>query len=143
MLFLKTQKKKLQAQKFLARMANQWSMDRVRKLVERRGEQRATLNVGVWVIPMDEVGPNILQAFVALTRDLSSNGLSVITDRTVDAPEFLVGFSGEPEASFLRAKVLCRKGLGLGWLQLGIEVTGMVGKEEYPQLTEFAGSVMF
>src|SRR5208337_1081011 len=52
MLFLKTQKKKLQAQKFLARMANQWSMDRVRKLVERRGEQRATLNVGVWVIPM-------------------------------------------------------------------------------------------
>ena len=27
-------------------------------------EQRATLNVGVWVVPMDEAAPAIMQAFV-------------------------------------------------------------------------------
>jgi len=118
-------------------------MDRVRKLVERRAEQRAALNIGVWVVPMDEAAPEISQAFVALTKDLSSSGLSLITNRSISTSEFLVGFSGEPEARFLRARVLCRKDLGLGWLQLCMEVTGMVEKEEYPQLTEFAGSVMF
>ncbi|MGO9113705.1 MAG: hypothetical protein ACLP9L_31115 [Thermoguttaceae bacterium] len=143
MLFLKSRKRKSEAQKFLTQIANQWTMDRVRTLEERRTEQRATLNVGVWVVPMDEAAPRIFQAFVALTRDLSSNGLSVITNQSIDTPEFLVGFSGEPEARFLRARVLDRKDLGLGWLQLCMEITGMVEKEEYPPLTEFAGSVMF
>ena len=92
---------------------------------------------------MDETAPEITQAFVALTRDLSSNGLSLITNRSIDTPEFLVCFSGESEPRFLRANVLYRKHLGLGWLQLCMEVTGMVEMEEYPQLTEFAGSVMF
>lgn len=142
MLFLK-RRRKSEAQKFLAQMANQWTMDRVRTLEERRGEQRATLNVGVWVVPMGETAPAIMQAFVALTRDLSSNGLSVITTRSIETTEFLVGFSAEPEARFLRTKILCQKDMGLGWLQLGMEVTGMVDTEQYPQLTEFAGSVMF
>jgi hypothetical protein len=143
MLFLKSRKRKADAQKFLAQMANQWTLGRVRVLEERRSEQRATLNVGVWIVPMNESAPEIMQAFVALTRDISSSGLSIITNRSIPTPEFLVGFSSEPEAKFLRTSVLDSKDLGLGWLQLCIEVIGMVDKEDYPQLTEFAGSVMF
>jgi len=140
MFFSKTRTKEFEAQKFLAQVANQWSMDRARRLEERRTEQRAPGNVGVWVIPMDEAAPEISQAFVALTKDLSSNGLSVICNRSVDTPEYLVGFSGEPEARFLRAKLLSRKDLGLGWLQLCMQVIEMVDKETYPQLMQFSGS---
>ena len=143
MFFLKSRSKKCEAQKFLVQMANQWTMDRISKLDERRTERRANLNVGVWVVPMDEKVPKVLQAFVALTRDLSSSGLSIITKQSIVTREFLVGFTDEPEARFLRTRVLDRKDLGLGWLQLCMEVTGMVDKEEYPELTEFAGSVMF
>jgi hypothetical protein len=143
MFFFKSRKRKAEAQKFLAQMANQWTMDRLRQRDERRTEQRAALNFGVWVMPMAEAGPEISQAFVAPTRDLSSNGLSLITNWPIPTPEFLVCFSGELEMRFLRAKVLCRKGLGLGWLQLSMEVIGMVKQDEYLPLQEFAESVMF
>jgi len=140
MFFWKTRTKEFDAQRFLAQMANQSSMDRARKLEECRTEQRTTLNIGVWVIPMDEAAPETSQAFVAVTKDLSSNGLSVICNRFIDRSEFLIGFSGEREATFLRAKVLYRKDLGLGWLQLCMHVIEMADKEKYPQLMEFSGA---
>jgi hypothetical protein len=143
MLFSTVRKRKSEAQKFLAQMANQWTMDRVRTLEERRGEQRTTFNIGVWVIPVDESAPHTSKAFIALTRDLSSSSLSVIANRSIDTSEALVCFSGEPDPRFLRTKILYRKEMGLGWFQLCMEATGMVKKDDYPQLAEFAGFVMF
>lgn len=143
MLFTKSRKRKSEAQEFLARITNQWMNERVEGYEERRAEERAILNVGVWIIPMDQAGPVTAQAFVALTKDLSRNGLSVITHRSITTSTFLVCFSGEPEVKFLLAKVHYRKHLGLGWIQLCMEVTGIVDKDDYPQLSTFTGLVMF
>ena len=131
------------AQQFLCRLVDQWTMDRVRRPEDQRSETRTTLNVGVWLIPINEAVPEISQTFLALTKDVNSKGLSVITNRSISMPEFLVGFSAEPEAIFLRAKVANRKQLGMGWLQLGMEVTGIVEVAEHPQLRRFTGTVMF
>src|SRR5208282_210912 len=65
MMFLKARKRRTEAHVFLTQMANQWTMDRLRNVAERRGEQRANLNVGVWLVPMQKAAPVVLRAFVA------------------------------------------------------------------------------
>jgi hypothetical protein len=142
MFFWKSQNKQLKAQCALARLADQATMGKVRRLDERRSERRTTFSVGVWVIPMNGAVPEIADIFVALTKDLSSKGLSVITNRFLGTSEVLICFSGESEKTFLRADIRNCEKLGLGWLQLGMEVTEIVELEEYPQLKEVSEMVI-
>ena len=111
-------------------------MDRIRKLEEHREEHRSALNVGVWVIPIDGTATLIADAFVSLAVDVSSKGLAVITNRFISTLEVLIWFSGTSEAKFLRATVLNCKELGLGWFRIGMAVTEIVEKEQYPHLRE-------
>jgi hypothetical protein len=143
MFFTKPRTKILEAQTFLARLADSGTMNRVRQLEDQRSERRTALNLGVWCIPMDARAPLISQAFAALTKDLCSNGLSVITNDSIVASELLVCFSGNPVARFVRVNVRNRKELGMGWLQLGLEATELVDAGRYPELGEFAGTVVF
>ena len=137
--FSKSRNKQSEAQQFLARLADRESMDRLRMLEEHRDEKRTSLNVGVWIIPMDGADLVIEKIFVALAMESSSKGLAVITNRSVSASEVLVCFSGQYGAKFLRADVRNCKRMGLGWFRLGMEVTEIVEKEEHPQLNEFEG----
>lgn len=143
MFFSKTQNKEAKAQQFLARLADQQTVDRIRIPEDRRAETRTVFQVGVWVIPIAEATPEISMAFVALTKDVTSKGLSIVTNRSIPTQEALVVFSDNFEATFLRAKVCNRKHRGLGWLQLGLEVTGIVTLDECPALKRFTNSAMF
>jgi len=134
MFFTKTRNKHLEAQQFLARLADQGTMDRVRKVQECRTELRTALSVGVWVIPMKEKVPDVENTFAALIKDVSSKGVSVITNQPLSASEVLVCILIQPEMKVLRAKVANCVERGLGWLQIGTEVIELVDKEQYPQL---------
>jgi len=142
MFFWKTRDKRLEAQYVLARLADQATTNKVRRPEEQRAECRTAISVGVWVIPINGAAPEIAGIFVALTRDLSSKGLSVFTNRFLGTSEVLVSFSGESEATFLRASIRNCKKLGLGWLQLGMEVTGIVENEKCPQLSKLSKMVI-
>jgi len=111
-------------------------MDRIRRLEEHRGEQRTAFNLGVWVVPMDGPAPVIADAFTALAMDVSSEGLAVSTNHSLSTSEVLICLSGNFEAKFLRADVLNCKELGLGWLRIGMKVTEIVEREQYPHLRE-------
>ncbi|MEI8372404.1 MAG: hypothetical protein WCJ35_06160 [Planctomycetota bacterium] len=136
MFFSKARNKQLEVQRFLARLADQGAMDRVRKLEEHRDEHRSALSAGVWVIPIDGTAALIADALVALAVDVSSKGLAVITNRSISTLEVLIWFSGISEAKFLRATVLNCEEQGLGWIRIGMAVTEIVEKEQYPHLRE-------
>lgn len=142
MFFWNTRNKQAEVQQFLARLADQAAMDRIRPFEEHRGEQRTTLSLGVWVVPMDWAAPKISDAFVALAMDVSSKGLAVIANRSISTSEVLICFPGRFEANFVRAHVLNCKELGLGWLRMGMEATEVVEKEHYPHLRKLNRSMI-
>jgi hypothetical protein len=73
---------------------------------------------------------------------LSAIGLGVIADRLVAKEKVLVCFLDQSEVRFLWAEVRSRKPLGFGWFLLGLDVWEIVEKDEYPELHEFAESLV-
>jgi hypothetical protein len=131
-----TRTKQLEVQQFLARLANQGAMARVRRLEEHRDESRTALNIGVWVVPMQDNVPQIEGTFVALASDLSSKGLAIVTNHDLSSSEVLVCFAGNTDETFLRAKVCNNKELGLGWLRVGLEACELLETGQHPRLRE-------
>ena len=142
MLYSASRTKQMHAQEFLSRLVEERDVERVPKYGERRSERRTDLSTAVWVIPLDEDCPEIGKAFVAVTRDISSLGMAVVTHRAVLMPEIVICFSGKGQPVFLRARVRGQKDLGLGCFRLSLEVTELVDTEEYPQLRHFTERVL-
>ena len=109
---------------------------------ERRLEGRTDSIIGIVVVPIHDDFPDISKAFSAITRDVSTTGISVIANRSILTPEVVICLSGKSEARLLRGLVRYRKELGLGWVRFGMEVTDVLDKSEYPQLTRFVGSIV-
>jgi hypothetical protein len=82
------------------------------------------------------------RAFAAITKDVSAKGIGVIANRPALTPEVLICFSGKSDAKLLRAVVRYHIKLGLGWLQLGVKVTRIVDKREYPQVSRCVAAML-
>ena len=109
---------------------------------ERRSEPRVDLTVAVLVVPMDGDLPDISRAFTAITKDVSNDGIGVIAHRFLLTPEVLIYLWREGELRLLRAAVRHRKELSRGWGRFGVDVTGTLEKNEYPELRRFIGTLL-
>jgi hypothetical protein len=130
------------AQQLLATLANQGRGLKIGRVDERHWTQRADLSVGVLVVPLSDDCPDIGKAFTAMTKDVCSMGIGVVTNRSIPTAEALLRLSGNSETRLLRTTVRNRKELGQGWVRFDMEVTDVLDKSEYPQLKHFVGSIM-
>jgi hypothetical protein len=131
-----------EAQQLLAALGNRNTRGRVDRVEHGHMEQRAELNVGILVVPLSDESPDIAKAFTAMTKDVSSTGIGVVSNRSLPTAEALLRLSGSSETRLLRTTVRNRKDIGLGWIRFDMEVTGVVDKSEYPQLKSFVGTIM-
>jgi hypothetical protein len=81
MWFVKSRTKSQEVRDCLTRLADMRSIDKMKAIKERRGQRRTDLSMGIWIIPMNDYSPDITQAYSAVTKDLSSTSLGVITNR--------------------------------------------------------------
>ena len=125
---------------FLSQLANQKTPAKAEGRQERRLEERTDLSIGILIIPLNGGSADISQAFTAVTKDVSSNGIGVIANRSISTPRVLICVLGKSEPVLFRALIQYRKELGLGWVRIGTNVTGMVDGSEYPQLHRFVAS---
>ena len=130
------------AQQVLASLTNQNSPGRIGRFDAGHCDGPAELNVGVLVVPLSDECPDIAKAFTALTKDVSSSGIGLISNRAIPTTEALLRLSGTSETRLLRTTVRTRKNLGQGWARFDMEVTDVLDKSEYPQLKNFVGSIM-
>jgi hypothetical protein len=131
-----------EAQRLLATLASQGGRGRLGRVDERHAPTRANLSIGVLVVPLNDESPDISEAFTALTKDVTSTGIGVVSNRSIPTSEALLRLSGDAETRLLRTTVRNRKELGQGWVRFDMEVTGVLDKSEYPQLKQFVGSIM-
>lgn len=141
MWFTKSRAKGQEVRDCLIRLADVRSLDKMKAFKERRGQRRTNLSMGIWIIPMNDDSPDIAQAYPAVTKDLSSTSLGVITNRWAVHNNILLCFQRESEVILLRASIQGRTCLGFAWFLLGLEVTELVDKDDYPQLDHFVESL--
>jgi hypothetical protein len=139
MLFSKPPTRQPDAKQVLGQLAGQ---KKAASNPERRLEGRTDFSIGIVVVPLHDDSPDISKAFSAITKDISTTGIGVIANHSILTPEVVICLSGKSERRLLRALVRYRKELGLGWVRFGMEVTDVLDKNEYPQLSRFVGSIM-
>ena len=88
------------------------------------------------VIPVVKKELKLPQLFPAITKEFSTNGLSLIINpgRTLD--EVVLGFRWESDMRFVRAKVKHASPMGAGFFQMGFRVTELLHVGDYPQLAD-------
>lgn len=85
-----------------------------------RQSERSNYSEVVWLIPLKGKRGDFSQAVPAVSKDLSIQGLSLINNDAVSAPELVVGVPGEHGWSFFHCKLEHCSGLGYGFFQIGL-----------------------
>ena len=86
---------------------------------------------------MDGDLPDTSRAFAAIAKDMSNKGIGVIAHHFALVSEVLICLWSDGEPKLLRAAVRHRKELSRGWVLFGVEFSGTVEKNEYPELRHF------
>lgn len=118
-------------QKVMQRVIEASSPSRNLVTQELRREARSGRTLPVllfWQEAGEDQGP-----FFGLTRDLSSQGLSIVYPQPIAAETIVVGFAIEEELNLLTGSVRCRYSLGPFWV-LGVQLEGVLPKGERAEL---------
>jgi hypothetical protein len=138
MFSFKSHRHQQEAQQFLLRLINDRNSAAAAKILQdQRGEGRAHLGVGIWVIPWTDDGPDVDGAFTALANDISSRGVGLIATRPIAHEEVLLRLSTDSETRFVRTKIRYCTSLGCGWLLFGMEVVELLEPDTLPTLLSF------
>jgi hypothetical protein len=127
-------KKRKEAQRFLARIINNQCslLDKMRD--GPRDEPRVNLALVLLVVPIRGRRLDTERAFAAVTREVSTSGLSLATHVSCDADEVVLGIRYDGETRFLRAQVRHEEPLAVGLYQVGVLVAGALRGDDYPEL---------
>lgn len=122
-----------EVQKLLFRVINRSTPNLPHGLGEIRGESRNQRTIPVLLLL--ETGEGT-ETVYAITKDLSSTGLSIILSRPVSKTRITIGFWIEDEPRFLLGEVRGNVPLGGGFWQLGIQAMEVLSLADYPLLVE-------
>jgi hypothetical protein len=123
-----------EVQSFLLKVVNN-NCQELRALMDGpRAENRVPLVGVVLVIPLVANEPALGQAFTAITKELSTVGMSLILSEPRGLDEVIVGVRWEGDMTYLHAKAKHLNPIGGGFFQLGLQVTGIAHRGDFPQL---------
>jgi hypothetical protein len=97
---------------------------------EHRWETRSNRTLPVLLAPWDENRPSPEEAAIALTKDLSGQGLALVLCQPFRAEQVVVGFWCEGEPQFVLGCLRQNVPLGGGFWQAGIELNQRLSRAE-------------
>jgi hypothetical protein len=137
MFFSRMRGRRHEAQSLLFQFLNGKVIVEVKSPYEDRSETRSRFCLAVSVIPLHDGDPDIDAAFTAVTKDISTTGVGIVTNQLISTEEVLIFLGAEASVRPLRAKVCSCHPLGFGWFVFGTEVTALAYSDEYPILAHF------
>jgi len=99
-----------------------------------RQDSRAPLTVVVLVVPLENGRPRVEQAFFAVTKEFSCNGVGLVLDHPRALEEAILGFRWQGGLVYLRASARHLNPMGGGFHQLGLQLDEVVSPADYPEL---------
>jgi len=129
-----SRRKELEVQSFLLKVVNN-SCPELKELMEGpRSEGRVPLVLVALVVPMEKGRPMLGQAFTAVTKEVSTNGVALVVSNPRALDEVAVGLRWEGEIRFLRGKTRHLNPMGGGFYQLGLKLTGVIHTGDFREL---------
>jgi hypothetical protein len=129
-----SKRKDRSAQSFVLKLINKNSLDRTAVLEDTRADSRVNLVTVVVIIPLQDRKLQIQKTFMATTKELSNNGVSVVLDAPRQLDEAILGFQFEGEMTFIRAIAKHDEPIGGSFRQVGFQLLEVVSPSDYPEL---------
>jgi hypothetical protein len=123
MFLFKQRKKKNELQQLLRRAMDLTSPNHPPRKGEMRWEERSNRTIPVLLSPWANGKPLVDEHTVALSKDLSSQGVALVLPQPFRAEQVVLGFWLELMPEFILGKVRQNASLGGGFWQLGVELT--------------------
>ncbi len=101
---------------------------------DARSDKRVNLAVVVALIPLAEGKTQGDEAFTAVTKDFSSSGVSVVSERPFPFEQAILGFRIEGQFVFVLAEARHVAPMGGGLFQVGFQLIEVVAVGDYPGL---------
>jgi len=134
LLFSKDKSRQIEVQRLLTKIINAHSrsLDALRE--GPRSELRVDLALVVIVVPSVNDRPDRSQAFATVTREVSSNGMSLVLSERLDVSDLFLVLEVDREMRYVRGEVRHQGPLGAGLWQAGVQLTEIVTPGDYPEL---------
>jgi hypothetical protein len=129
-------KKQLDVQAFLRRAIDASTPNRPPVEGESRWDTRANRTFPLVMAPWVDGRLCAESAMTALSKNISSQGLTAILAAPIRAEQLVICFVLEGQAYYLLGEVRHRTPLGGGFWQLGIELTKLLTPAEEPALEQ-------
>ena len=115
-----TRKRQDEVQRFLNRRMNRSFLPKVDS--GNRRHSRGEFCEVAWVLAYDEekCAPDFEDVHVVVTRDISSDGLSILQTSPINEVRVVVALEGDLETRFILCSVTHSSPLGYGFFQIGL-----------------------
>jgi hypothetical protein len=127
-------KKEMDVQAVLRRAIDSSSPKLLASDSELRWDSRSNRTFPLVLAPWVGGRANADGAITALSKNLSSQGLTILHAESIDGDEIVVGLWLESQAYFLLGNVRHRTPLGGGYWQIGVELTRLLTPTEHESL---------
>lgn len=134
--FKSKERKRKEAQGFLAKIMNNNCPRLDVSGAEGRGEQRMNLALAVYVVPVRDGKPDVNGAFSTVTKEISSSGMSLVCTDPKDDREFVVAVPWDGFTTHFWTTIKHQNPLGAGLWQVGVQVDQIIAEGDYPGLSE-------
>ena len=114
------QKRRDDVSRFLSRRMNRSFLPQVSG--SKRRHSRGELCEVAWILPYDEEEGRAIfdEALVAVTRDISPEGLSILKTSPLNEVRAVIALEGEMEMHFILCRVMHSTPLGYGFFHIGL-----------------------
>ena len=133
-MLLFSRRKTVGVQSFLLNLVNNQCPELVAVLNNRRGETRVPICQVTLVVPLVDGKPDLANHFPTVTKEFSTTGVSIVLDQPRGLDEVILGFRSEQGMTFLKGEAKHLNPMGAGFYHLGIQLSAIVGLDEYPDL---------
>jgi hypothetical protein len=129
-----TKKREIGVQSFILKLVNNNCPELLALMDGPRIDNRVNLTVVVAVVPVEKKKPQIDQAFTAVSKEFSGNGVALVFSEPRGLDHAILGFRFEGQMVFVRAQAKHLNPMGGGFYQLGFRMLEVVSLADYPQL---------
>ncbi len=123
-------------QKFLCRLADRAASKRFSERDERRDDSRTGYSMPVYIARWDGDCFSRDEATIALSRDISSQGIAVVVVGPFHAERLMLAFWVESRPHFALGAVQSDQPIGGGYRRLGIKLVELLEVGDHPCLEE-------
>jgi hypothetical protein len=118
----------------ILKLVNSNCPELVSQIEDVRADRRVNLAIVLAVVPIYEGKIQGNEAFTAVTKDFSSTGVAVVTERPLPFDQAILGFRMDGEMVFLLAEARHLAPMGGGLFQVGFQLLEVVSAGDYPGL---------